>query len=287
MNHLELDGIVTGFVIGSQFIDCIIKDKIVRVDKTSQQVVKSSIVFEKEGFARDMIADETRLFIRDFYTLYILNRNDFSLLAILQLGTDLKSDICGMEIDEDYIYACIRNGQIKKINLNTYNIESTTEYDSGSIWDIRVAGDKLIGSSVDGQILHIDKESMNMESELKLSRQNIGSICLKDNYLYTAGQDKTIHKIALVNGDVIFKKRNAHKRMFDCIDVYKHWFITICYPMSELCFWNKNTFELEHRIEVPLKLSGRNVINDDNLYIASRNIEGLYIINLNELEMRY
>ena len=58
--------------------------------------------------------------------------------------------------------------------------------------------------------------------------------------------------------------------------------VTVSYPCSEFAFWDKNTLEKQKVINTPLKLSGRAYIEDELLYISSRNIPGIGIIGLSE-----
>ena len=76
--------------------------------------------------------------------------------------------------------------------------------------------------------------------------------------------------------------KNVHKKMFVCVGIYKDMLIPVSYPCSEIALWNKNTLEKIKVIQVPLKLSGRAYIENDFLYICSRNILGIDMIKLNE-----
>ncbi len=58
--------------------------------------------------------------------------------------------------------------------------------------------------------------------------------------------------------------------------------MTVSYPCSEITIWNKETLERIKVINTPLKLSGRTHIEDDFMYISSRNILGIDRINLRE-----
>lgn len=57
------------------------------------------MIFEKEGFSRNLIADDEQIFIYDFCMFYVFNQRDYELLGKWQLGNDLSSDICGMAVD--------------------------------------------------------------------------------------------------------------------------------------------------------------------------------------------
>ena len=123
---------------------------------------------------------------------------------------------------------------------------------------------------------------MELIKSISLSKQNIGSFSIDMHYIYAAGQDKTLYLVDIESGKCILKKRNAHKRMFDCVGIYNNYIITISYPCSEIRFWNKETLELESTINTPLTLSGRTVIENDTLHIASKNINGIISFDLKQ-----
>ena len=121
---------------------------------------------------------------------------------------------------------------------------------------------------------------MEPMTSMILGKQNIGSISLQKNMVYAAGQDKTLYLVDIDHRTGITNKRNVHKKMFDCVGIYNNLFITISYPCCEISFWNKETLEFVRSINVPLSLSGRTYIEDDTLYVASRNINGIILLDL-------
>ena len=66
--------------------------------------------------------------------------------------------------------------------------------------------------------------------------------------------------------------------MFDCAGLYDDMVVTVSYPCSEIVLWNKNTLEKIKEINLPLKLSGDTYIDENKLYICSRNISGIGLI---------
>lgn len=283
MNYLvNLEKCVTGFYIDNQFVDCISNESVYKIDKHTKEIIYSKKLFKKEGFSRNLVANNKLLFIRDFYTLYIIDKNNYSILSILQLGNDLSSDICGMTIDEKNIYTCMRNGAINVIDINNFTIQVINHISSTSIWGLHSYNDILVGVNVSGELLYINKANMELIKSISLSKQNIGSFIKDMHNIYAAGQDKILYLVDIESGKCISKKRNAHKRMFDCVGIYNNSIITISYPCSEITFWNKETLELESTINTPLKLSGRTMIENDTLHIASRNTNGIISFDLKE-----
>lgn len=68
--------------------------------------------------------------------------------------------------------------------------------------------------------------------------------------------------------------------MFRLAGIYRDKLVTVSHPCSEIALWDKDTLEKLEVLQVPLKLSGRTYIEGDDLYISSRNILGIDIIDL-------
>lgn len=118
--------------------------------------------------------------------------------------------------------------------------------------------------------------------KLILGKKNIGSLYINRETLYTASHDGKLFKINMRNFEIESLMKNVHKKMFDCAGIYGDMLVTVSYPCSEIAFWNKDTLEKIKVINIPLKLSGRTHIENDFMYISSRNILVIYKIKLNE-----
>lgn len=283
MEHfIELDAVVTGFHVTEQDIDCMCGKNLLKVDKSSGNIICQKEVFEKEGLSRKLIADEEQIFIYDFCTLYILNQKDYELVGKWQLGDDLSSDICGIAVDDNTVYCSIRNGKIITLDRRSYQIREFAVSES-SMWSVKVYDSYLVCGTVDGKVLLLDRATLSVEKELVLGKKNIGSLYLDGDTLYAAGHDGKLFKIAMKSFIVEAFAKNVHKKMFDCAGIYQDRLITISFPCSEIAFWHKDTLEEIKRIHKPLKLSGRTHIEDDYMYVSSRNILGIDKIKLDEL----
>lgn len=280
MEHLvNLESAVLGFCVKTSYIDCLCKRSLHKIEKTSGKVIYKKDLFEKEGLARNLVADEKQIFISDFCTLYVLNENDYEIVGKWKLGEDLSSDICGMAVDEKRIYCSIRNGRIITVDRNSF---AKREYSvsAGSMWSLKTYDSWLLCGTVDGQLLLLDRETMSVEKKLILGKQNIRSLYTNGTILYAAGQDKKLFKISLPGLEILEVQKNVHKKMFDCAGLYDDMLVTVSYPCSENAFWDKDTLERNNEIQIPLSLSGNAFIDGDTLYISSRNIYGLGLINL-------
>lgn len=189
MEHLvELGAVVTGFHVTEQCIDCMSGKNLIKVDKSSGDIIFQKEVFEKEGLSRKLIADEGQIFIYDFCTLYILNQKDYELVGKWQLGDDLSSDICGIAADRDTVYCSIRNGKIITVDRQSYQIKEFPVSES-SMWSVKTYDTYLICGTVDGKVLLLNRSTLAVENELALGKKNIGSLYLDGDTLYAAGHD--------------------------------------------------------------------------------------------------
>lgn len=281
MEHLiELDGIVTGFHVTKHCIDCMCGKDLLKIDKHSREIIYQKTVFEKEGLSRKLITDDEQIFIYDFCTLYALNQKNYELLGKWQLGNDLSSDICGIAVDNDTIYCSIRNGKIITLDKRSYLVKEFIVSES-SMWSIKTYGQYLICGTVDGKLLLLDKSTLSIEKNLVLGKKNIGSLFIAGETLYAASHDGKLFKIGIGNFEIEASMKNVHKKMFVCVGICEDMLITVSYPCSEIALWNKDTLEKVKIVNTPLKLSGCAHIENNFMYISSRNILGIDRIPLN------
>lgn len=277
----ELGGIVTDFHVTEHCIDCMCGKNLVKLDKDSGEILSQKPVFEKEGFSRKLTADDEQLFIYDFCTLYVLSQKNYELIGKWQLGKDLSSDICGIAVDNNTIYCSIRNGRIITVDRQSYLTKEFLVSES-SMWSLKTYDSHLVCGTVDGKVLLLDKPALSIEKELVLGRKNIGSLYLDRDTLYAASHDGKLFKINIKRFEVESFIKNVHKKMFDCAGLYKNMLITVSYPCSEIAFWDKDTLEKIKVIQIPLKLSGHTYIENDSMYLSSRNIPGIGKAKLGE-----
>lgn len=282
MEHIaELGGIVTGFNVTEQYIDCMCGKNLVKIDKYSRDIICQKTVFEKEGLSRKLTADEEQIFIYDFCTFYIFNSHNYELSGKWQLGNDLSSDICGMAVAEDAVYCSIRNGKMITLDRQSHQIKEFRISES-SMWSVKIYGPYLVCGTVDGKLLLLNKSSLSIERELALGKKNISSLYIDGEVLYAASQDGKLFKINMRNFEIEASTKNVHKKMFACAGIYEDMLVTVSYPCSEIAFWQKDTLEKRKVMNTPLKLSGCTHIENNFMYISSRNISGIDRINLDE-----
>ncbi len=280
MEHIaELGGIVTGFHITEQYIDCMCGKRLVKIDKSSRDIVFQKTILEKEGLSRKLIADEDQIFVYDFCTLYILNQKDYELVGKWQLGHDLSSDICGIAVDGDTVYCSIRNGKIITLDRRSFQVKEFIICES-SMWSVKTYGSYLVCGTVEGKLLLLDKAAFSVVNQIVLGKKNIGDLYIDGETLYAAGHDGKLFKISMRNFEMETVIRNVHKKMFFCAGMYGDMLVTVSYPCSEIAFWDKDTLEKIKVMNIPLKLSGCTQIEGSFMYLSSRNILGIDRIDL-------
>ncbi|MDE7432817.1 MAG: hypothetical protein K2N34_13005 [Lachnospiraceae bacterium] len=184
-----------------------------------------------------------------------------------------------MAVDSNTIYCSIRNGKIITIDRQSYLVKEFIVSES-SMWSIKTYDLYLVSGTVDGKVLLLDKSALSIEKNLLLGKKNVGSLYIDGETLYAASHDGKLFRINMRNFEIEYSMKNVHKKMFDCAGIYEDMLITVSYPCSEIAFWNKDTLEKIKVINIPLKLSGQTHIENNIMYISSRNILGIDRIKL-------
>lgn len=285
MKHfITTESAVLGFCVGDHHIDCLCANKLQKFDKASGQLLFEKMIFDKNGLARILTADNGQIFVSDFCTLYAFDQHTYELLGKWQLGEDLTSDICGMTMDDKSIYCSIRNGKIIRVDRTSFQKTEHIISDS-SMWSLKSYHNHLLCGTVSGQLLLLNKASLSIEKSLVLGRQNIRSLFIDDNnspcsILYASAQDKKLFQIDLSQFEILSAQKNAHTKMFDCAGTYHDILVTVSHPCSEIAFWDKHSFKKIKALSVPLKLSGNTYLEGNQMYLTSRNIYGIDLIDL-------
>lgn len=286
MKHfIATESAVLGFCVGDHQIDCLCANKLQKFDKASGRLLFEKMIFDKNGLARILTADNGQIFVSDFCTLSAFDQHTYELLGKWRLGEDLTSDICGMTMDDKTVYCSIRNGKIITIDRTSFQKAEHIISDS-SMWSLKSYRGHLLCGTVSGQLLLLNKASLSIEKNLVLSRQNIRSLFIdadndpRGSILYASAQDKKLFQIDLSQFEILTVQKNAHTKMFDCAGTYHDILVTVSHPCGEISFWDKHSFQKIKTLSVPLKLSGNTHLEGDQMYLTSRNIYGIDLIDL-------
>lgn len=288
-HFIKTENTVLDFCVNENHIDFLCANKLQRVEKSSGRILLEKEIFEKDGLARILTADNDQIFVSDFCTLHAFSQHGLEPLGHWQLGTDLSSDICGMAMDETMVYCSIRNGKIITVDRADFRQTAHTISDS-SMWSLIPYHDHLVCGTVSGQLLLLDKASLSVEKKLMLGKQNIRRLLIETgndphgDILYASAQDKKLFKIDLSQFEIRDVRKNAHAKMFDCAGIYHDTLVTISHPCSEIALWDKHTLEKIKQLSIPLKLSGKACLEGNRMYLSSRNIHGIDLLDLLDLD---
>ncbi len=274
---IELGGIVSGFGIQNGEINCLAGNDLVKIIKGA--VILQKTVFNKSGAARFYGENDRHIVIADFCTLYAFSKETFEKEHEIKIGTDLTSDICYLLVNGDYAYCSIRNGGIAKVGVSDFQFEIYPTSDA-SIWEIICSDEILYCGTVDGHILKIDKNTMRIVEDAAISKKNIKSIRKDGNKLYAASQDMKLYVLNTETLKVLAVKRNIHKYMYYIAGVTNHHIVTVSHPASEISVLDKETLETVRAIREPLRLSGPIKLQGGILYYASRNFNGIKMMEI-------
>lgn len=232
-------------------------------------------LFEKGGAARSFIMDNKYIYCSDFIHLIILEAEPLKVITRLQLGADLSSDICGMAQDREHVDLCIRNGAIARIKKGAWEAVQFYPLSASSIWALEYAEGRLYAGNVEGQLLVIQVGKMEVEKQVQAHRQNLKSLCLFDQIIATAGQDKTLGLWERHSLEAIRTKKNAHKKAFSIIGAWKDQLLTVSFACGEIKVWEIATLREQAVIPIAACLTGQALLHQGYLYLSSRAIKGI------------
>jgi hypothetical protein len=186
--------------------------------------------------------------------------------------------------DDRKLYISIRNGTIAKIDTEKIKNVTYNKVSNSSIWKIISSDDFLYGGNVDGHFIVIDKNNLKVIKDVKVHKKNLKSLFKYESFIYTASQDKSI-AILDTNKEyeIIRIRNNIHKKMFQIAGVWNDILISICFPNGELSFWSLKSLDHIKTITISPSLTGETAIKDNILFLASRSINGLLALNLNNI----
>ena len=271
---INTSSFVQSFVIEEK-IYLLSDNKIQVFDKDSAKKINENQIFKKSGLARSFILDKKFIYCKDFIHLYIIEKDTLEIISKIKLGIDLKTDICSIGLNENYIIIGIRNGKIATIEKEKWSKIKYYPLSKSSIWDMKIKGHRIYAGNVDGQLLSINSDSMQIEQSINAHKKNTKSIFIIDSVIATAAQDKKLMIWNLDTLELINMKRNSHRKAFI---IGGHWsgkLVTVGFSSGEMKVWDIKKLTEEKVIPIKNCLSGNVIIDSSKLYIGSRAINGI------------
>jgi len=242
--------------------------------------------FKQDGLSRKLFIDADYLYCRDFTMLYFFDKKTLSCCGEAKLGEDLTTDICRLESDDKRIYVSIRNGSLAVIDKASIATEPQVEFhqvSSSSMWAMCSVGDRLYAGNVEGHLIVIDKQTCRVVQDIAAHRQNLKSLLVAGDRLFSASQDKSFAVRELPSLAAIAVRKAAHRKAFGLAGIWKSVLITTCFPCGEIRLWDLDTLEQMRTIRIAACNSGQLTIYQDWAILASRRINGLERVAMDEL----
>jgi len=235
-----------------------------KYDLTNMKIVAENIIFKKDGRARGFSVCDDFIFLYDFLDLYILDKKDLTVKESFRLGENLSSDVCGLIwFDFPKAYMNIRNGWIYVLNIQTGNVKKIQVNDSGSWGGFAMIDDYLFYPTVKGELLEIDRDTLEVIRKISLCKKNIYSVVYEDGLLYTTSQDKTIKATDATTLETVCVAKKAVAGMVNIIGIHKDYII-IAGNRTPFSFWDKKTLQLRENIDFP-----RNAIHHNDVLFGN------------------
>ena len=269
---IENDGLNLSVDQSNLYIRC--KRSMYKYDLQHMQMTAENIIFKKDGKARGFTIYGDLIFLHDFLDLYILDKNDLKVKESFRLGENLSSDVCGLIwFDFPKAYLNIRNGWIYVLDIQTKDVKKIHVNDSGSWGGFSITDNRIFYPSVKGELIEIDKGTLEIIRKINLCKKNIYSVVHEDGLLYTASQDQTLKIIDAVTFETICIAKKAVAGMVRITGI-RGDALFIAGNRTPFSSWDKKTLQLREHIDFP-----RNAIYINGVFYGS-NHQSVYRMTL-------
>ncbi|WIV10566.1 hypothetical protein [Proteiniborus sp. MB09-C3] len=262
-------------------IIAISEKNVYRYELLSGNLVMKKELFTKNGLSRKVLCDDKLIYCKDFCTFYVLDYNSLNVIFKSELGTNLSSDICGLDFDDTNIYASIRGGGLAIINKENYDIKKLT-ISSNSLWNVKSDTEYIYGGAVNGTFFVINKKTLEIVACLDGHKENCDDFIICEDFIITSSKDKLI-KRNKKTFDIIQQVKKPHKYQFSIIDFWNDYFITAAFRDGIIRIWDTKSMEILRDVNIINCLTGYAKIENNLLYLSSRAINGIDRVNLTKL----
>lgn len=214
---------------------------------SDMSLAAENTVFKKDGKSRSFGLCDKYVFLIDFCDLYILDKNDLSLVMTMRLGSDLSSDLGVVRFNSENAYINIRNGKMAVVNLSTLAV-SKHEICQTSSWEHCVVGEQIFTGTVEGELVETNAADMSLARRAPLCKKNIYGIVHEDGILYTVSQDTSIKAVSAQSLEPSCVVAKAVRGMTRILGICGEKLVIADRGVT---LWDKKTLAQLGRIDIP------------------------------------
>ena len=221
------------------------------------------------------------IFVSDFCDLHVIQKKDLQLLYTIKLGENISSDIVGiLDFKSPKVYVNIRNGRIDVFDIFTKK-STRFEVSYASGWGGNcVIGGHMYYSTVKGDLLEIDTDSMQVTRKMQLTKNmNIYSVVPYNGMLYTTSK-WDIKVVDISSFEIIQTVPNVfHSTEARILGVHGSAFVAV--ELKKIAIVDTQTLQLRERFDFPTgyRYLRYAVLHGDKLYGSDEH--GIYCCALN------
>ena len=207
-----------------------------------------AVLFKKDGKARGFSLCGAFVYLTDFCDLYLLTKCDFQVVGVYHIGKDLSSDLGAVRFAASTAYIGVRNGRMAVFCAQTQAIKRYDVADAG-FWDFCVVDNHIYAGTVQGELLKIDTEKMQVLQRVSLGKKNLYSVVRYGDFLYTVSQDMSIKAICMETLAVAHQAKNAVKGMARILGF--HGDSLIVADANKVSFWHAGSLRHQDTAAFP------------------------------------
>ena len=267
---IESDGL--NIMADEEFLYLRCKRTMLKYRLADMSLIAENRVFKKDGKARTFTISDQYICLLDFCDFYLLDKQNLEILELMHIGENLSSDLVAVKVDQQKAYISMRNGKIIVVDFETKSVD-TIEIGNDSSWDHTVTENKVYVGTINGNLIEIDKASMEVKRTTNICKKNIYGVIYENGILYTISQDMTIKAVKADTMEIICSVSRAVKGMTRILGIYGDLLVIADGGIS---LWYKNTLQLQERIAIPTGQFNKGVTLKGNMIIGS-DYQSVYI----------
>jgi len=139
---------------------------------------------------------------------------------------------------------------------------------------------RILAGNVGGQLLSIPTRTMLPDKPIQAHKNNLKSLCLHQELLLTAGQDKRLTLWGLHTLAQLRSRANVHTKAFSILGVRNEVIFTVSWTLGELKAWKLDTLEQTGSWDIPKCLAGEGMVIPEGLLFCTGLHAGLHLLPL-------